>query len=286
MGVAEEIGHDHNGKPIYRYDEENHKFTNEIWDDTEIIRNELDDPSNPSNKNVFVVDIKNIKNNVFVPRYYWNKRIEKLRKIAEKQNLKFVQIKELIDKSIIKDFSGHGSPAGKFKGKGLIPYVRVADIVNWGIYKNPTSLIPEYVYKQIKGNGIDLQEKDILFVRRGSYRIGSVAMVSRFDLEVLLTREIHVFRVAKEDNEYEIDPFYLLYLFSHELTQKQLYNKVMIDTTLPNIGRRWEELYLPISKDSMERAKIKQKIKEAFMKKWEGQEKINSLVSEFGTLTT
>jgi type I restriction enzyme M protein len=286
MGVAEKIGHDHNGKPLFRYDEKGHGFTNELWDDTETIRNELDNPPDPKNKNVFIVDISEIKNDVFVPRYYWKRRIEELKKEAKSQNLELIPVKELINEGIIKDFSGHGSPAGKYKGRGDVPYVRVADIVNWEIYKNPTSLIPKHIYSSLKGKGRDLHEKDVLFVRRGSYRIGSVAMISKFDTEILLTREIHVFRVIRDDNKYGIDPFYLLYLFSHELTQKQLYNKVLIDTTLPNIGRRWEELYLPISKDEPERDKISKKIKEAFESKWNAIDKINSLKKEFGNLTT
>ena len=187
---------------------------------------------------------------------------------------------------VIKDFSGHGSPSAKFKGEGDIPYVRVADIVNWDIYKNPTSGVPEHVYKAIKANGVNLEERDVLFVRRGSYRIGSVAMVSKQDTKVLLTREIHVFRVTDEHNKYDIDAFYLLYLFSHKLTQEQLENKIMIDTTLPNIGRRWEELYLPVAKDPKERQKIREKIKQALTKKWEGQEKLAQLQKEFGNLTT
>lgn len=286
MAVAEEIGHDHNGKPLYRYDKVKNEFTDKIWDDTEVIREELHDPASKDNKNVFTVEAKNIKNDVYVPRYYWNKRIEELRREAENQGSEFVQVKDLIKKGIIADFPGHGSPAGKFKGKGTIPYVRVADIVNWSIYRNPTSLIPEHVYQEKKANGVDLQEKDVLFVRRGSYRIGSVALVSRFDTKVLLTREIHVFRVLKEDNPYGIDAFYLLYLFSHELTQKQLGNKVMIDTTLPNIARRWEELYLPVAKDKKEREKIKEKIRGAFVKKWEAQQEIAAIADEFGNLTT
>ncbi len=286
MAMSEEIGHDHNGKPVYRYNKEKHEFTDEIWDDTKIIREELNNPTSKKNKNVFVVDIKDIKNHVYVPRYYWNRRIEELREEAEKQDLKFIQVKDLIDEEIIKDFPGHGSPAGKYKGKGKIPYVRVADIVNWSIYRNRTSLIPEHVYHAIKANGVDLQEKDVLFVRRGSYRIGSVALVSKLDIKVLLTREIHIFRVLKDNNKYDIDAFYLLYLFSHELTQKQIYNKVMIDTTLPNIGRRWEELYLPVAQNLREREKIKQKIKSAFTKKWEAQQEIVALVEEFGQLTT
>jgi len=286
MAVSEEIGHDHNGKPVYRYNKEKHEFTDEIWDDTKIIREELNNPTNKKNKNVFVVDKKDIKNNVYVPRYYWNRRIEELREEAEKQDLQFVRVKDLIEEGIIKDFSGHGSPAGKYKGKGEVPYIRVADIVNWSIYRNQTSLVPGHVYHAIKAKGVDLQEKDVLFVRRGSYRIGSVALISPLDIEVLLTREIHIFRVLKESNQYDIDAYYLLYLLSHELTQKQLYNKVMIDTTLPNIGRRWEELYLPVAQSSKEREKIKRKIKSAFTKKWEAQQEIATLVKEFGHLTT
>jgi type I restriction enzyme M protein len=286
MGVAEQIGHDHNGKPIYRYDEDKKEFTNELWDDTKIIREELKDPGSKDNKNVFLVDIDEIRNDVYVPRYYWNRRIEKLKKQAQASNLDFVQIKDLIDEGIIEDFPGHGSPASREKGRGKIPYVRVADIVNWELYKNPTSLVSESVYKDIKANGVNIEEKDVLFVRRGSYRIGSVAMVSPYDTNVLLTREIHIFRVKDEDNKYGIDAFYLLYLFSHELTQKQLYNKVMIDTTLPNIGRRWEELYLPVAKEQSERKKIKEKIRHAFMKKWEAQKEISLIKEEFGDLTT
>ena len=66
-------------------------------------------------------------------------------------------------------------------------------------------------------------------------------------------------------------------MFSHEFTQKQLFNKVMIDTTLPNIGNRWQELNLPIAKDPKEREKIKKRIKEVFDKRWEAEEKIKAL---------
>jgi type I restriction enzyme M protein len=286
MAVAEQVGHDHTGRLMYRFDYENQQFTDEIWDDTEIIRKELKDPSNRNNQNVFVIDIGDIKNDVFVPRYYWKKRIKKIEKAGEKLNLEFVPVSKLIDKEIIRHFPGHGSPPARFKGRGEIPYVRVADIINWEIYKNPTALIPEKVYSSIKRNGVNLQERDVLFVRRGSYRIGSVAMVSPFDKKVLLTREISVFRVLNEDNEWDINPYYLIYLFSNGLTQQQLYNKIFIDTTLPNIGDRWQDLLLPISKDKKERARITSLVKNAFDQKWNAQNLINDLSGEFGKLTT
>jgi len=285
MAVAEEIGHDANGKQIFRYDEENKRFTDDLWDDTIIIRNELKDPSNPKNRNTFVVSIDDIKNNVFVPRYYWKRRTEELKKTAEKMGLELVRVSELMKKGIIIQFDGHGSPPAKYKGKGDIPYVRVADIVNWEAYRNPTALIPESIYLEKKGNGVDLKERDVLLVRRGSYRIGSVALVSPFDKKILLTKEIAIFRVVKEHNEYDLTPYYLIYLFSHELTQKQLYSLTFIDTTLPNLGRRWSELYLPIAKDKKQRQLVSDKIKSVFDKKFKALAEIQEL-KEYGHLTT
>lgn len=286
MGVAEEIGHDHNGQDIYRYDSRTREFTSNIWDDTAIIRKELNDPGNPKNTNTFLVNKKEIKDGIYVPRYYWNNRMREIEQEAEGSNMHLVELGELVKKGIVKSFAGHGSPEARYKGRGDVPYIRVKDIVNWSIFKNPTSSIPNEEYIRVKGKKPKLEEKDVLFITRGSYRIGSVAILSKYDLDVLLTREIRVFRVTKEDNEYGINAFYLLYLLSHSITQKQLYNKILIDTTLPNIGNRWREIKLPIAKVQEEREKIKCKIWSAIFKKWEAQGEIEDIMCEFGQLTT
>ena len=285
MAVCEEIGHDHNGQLIYRFNEQNNQ-TDEIWNDSIPVMKELDNPSDPNNKYVFTISPKDLKGSVFVPRYYWKRRLMDVEKEAKEQGFNLVTVRTLMKEGIIESYSGHGSPKGKFKGRGEVPYVRVADIVNWAIYKNPTSLIPESEYERVKNNGFDLKAKDILFVRRGSYRIGSVAMVAEFDTRVLLTKEIQTFRIVKEDNEYGVDAFYLLYLFSHAITQKQLYSKILIDTTLPNIGDRWKELKLPIAKDRAQVDSIKKRLKEAFIQKWKGQGEIESLAKQYGRFTT
>jgi type I restriction enzyme M protein len=131
-----------------------------------------------------------------------------------------------------------------------------------------------------------LYEKDLLFVRRGSYRIGSVALVSPYDTEVLLTREILVMRVINEMNKYDITPYYLIYLFSHYLVQQQMYNKILMETTLPNISNRWLELRLPVHNDNNIRNHINKKIKSVFDKKWDAQKTILEIKQELGNLTT
>ncbi len=286
MAVAEQIGHDHTGRLMYRYNEKEGNFTKDIWDDTEIIRKEIENITIES-KFTFRVSKTNIKNEVYVPRYYWKKKEEEIRHIAEQTNLSLVSIGDLINNKVIESFSGHGSPPSEYKGVGEIPYIRVADIINWDVYKNPTALIPEQLYLKIKGkNGISLKKEDILFVRRGSYRIGSVAMISEFDTKVLLTNEITIFRVIKEQNKYNINPYYLMFAISHNITQKQLYNKIFIDTTLPNIGDRYKELLIPIFKDNNKTIEISNKIKETFRKKWEALKFLSDLKNEFGNITT
>ena len=268
FGVAEEMGHNHQGKPIYRYDENSSTFTDEIWDDTQIISKEFKNPNNPKNKYVFTVKKENINNSIYVPRYYWDKKIKTIQEDANKKGLELVSVNTLLEEGIIKKFKGHGSPPSEFKGRGEVFYVRAGDVVDWDIYKNPTSAVPYDVYISSKGKGVDLKPKDIVFVKEGSYRVGDVAILSELDTDILLNHHSLVFRVVNENNKYGIDAFYLLYLFSHDLTKKQLYNKVLIDTTLPNIGDRWTELLLPVIKDKNEREKIKTQIKNAFEKKW------------------
>ena len=286
MAVAEEIGHNHQGKEIYRWDYKNNKVNkDELWDDVPLILNEI--KKNKFEKYCFKVEYSICnKKNVFVPRYYWQNKLKEIEELANEENLELISIKQLMKEHIIKAFDGHGSPPAEYKGMGEIPYIRVKDIVNWEIYKDPTAKIPEDIYLKKKGVNKNLQEKDIVFVRRGSYRIGSVSMVSPYDTEVLLTREILVLRIIDKNNKYGLTPEYLLYLLSHKFVSIQSKNKVLIETTLPNIADRWKELRLPISKNKKERERISNKIQFVVENKWKAIECIDKLREELGDLTT
>jgi len=286
MAVAEEMGHNHQGKEIYRWDYKSKSINRkELWDDIPLILEEF--KQNKFKKYCFKTKYKECsQKDIFVPRYYWENKVEVIEQLAKKDNLELILINKLIKEGIINYFDGHGSPPAEYKGMGEYPYIRVKDIVNWEIYKDPTAKIPEDIYKQKKSIKKNLKEKDIVYVRRGSYRIGSVAMVSPYDIDVLLTREILVLRIANEKNKYNLTPYYLLYLLSHKLTSMQAFNKILIETTLPNIGDRWKELKLPISKDETERKRISEKIKSIFESKWEAIKSIEEMKEELGELTT
>lgn len=163
---------------------------------------------------------------------------------------------------------------------------RVKDIVNWQIYTDPTALIPQSEFDRLYRQSKALHPKDILYVRRGSYRIGSVAMVSPYDIDVILTREILVLRLEKSDNPYGITPEYLLYALSHNIVQEQAVNKVFIDTTLPNIAERWKELLIPVLLDETKMNEIKQKAENVIQQHWSAAEAIHEFKDKYGVYNT
>jgi len=262
------IGHNHLGETDYVYDINTNTFDlSKINDDTKLITKAI------KNKRI----MKIIKNNYKVLDDNQLKTLDEFEEIERMiKYIKFSDIKKedvlvarnyfeeklntenkvslntLIDENIIKFFDGHGSPRGYLKGMGTYPYIRVKDIVNLEVYINPLDLIPDFEYERLYSEKKKLKEKDIVFVRRGSYRIGDVGILYKKDLNSIFTRELLILRVIDEKNKYHITAHNLLYLLDSEDVRKQLKNKIMLDTTLPNIADRWKKLYLPLySKEIM-----------------------------------
>ena len=277
MATPDEMGHDHNGKEIYR------PGTSELWDDLAIVFDELDRPDCPENRFTFSVPWDKFDANVLVPKYY--------RGVLDAVNMPDgrigVELGNLVDAGIIGAWDGHGSPHSVVKGRGDIPYIRVADIKNWELYRNPVSGgVPLEEFERLTKNKTLPLEGDIIFVRRGSYRIGTVAMASPRDNQVLLTRELLTLRVLDADNDYGITPFYLLALLSSPMVQSQVPFKVFVDTTLPNIGDRWRSLVLPIHEDAREVEEISDITETVMRRKWNAQNQIDDLRAKLRNLIT
>ena len=274
MANPEEMGHDHTGRTIYRIG------TDEVWDDLAVVLEELEDPTSPNNKHTFTVSWSDVTENVLVPSYYQRLLIPPRIPSGHWD----IRLQDMIDEEMIEHWDGHGSPASEDKGRGNIPYIRVKDIVNWELYRNPLDGVTEDVYESLTRNKRTLDEGDIVFVRRGSYRIGTVAMASKRDRKLLLTRELLTIRLVKNTGEWS--PFYLLYLLSTSFVQKQMKQLTFMDTTLPNIGGRWRELILAPHKDQSEVQRIESIVKKSIQDKWRAQERIESLRDDVGGLTT
>ena len=276
MACPREMGHNHQGKPIYR------DGTTEVWDDMPSVLKELDSPTADSNEFVFAVPWSDIKvAGHLIPHYFSYRR----RPRRAPRGRRWVLLGDLVDDGAIQAHDGHGSPTSAEKGQGDIPYIRVADVVNWELYRNPTSGVTEAVYKRLTRGQRAVEPYDVIFVRRGSYRIGTVAMASARDKEVLLTRELLTLRVA-ENNQHGISPYYLLAMLSTGHVQAQIESLVFVDTTLPNIGERWRELRLPIHKSVSELDALDKRVKSIVAKKWQAQNEIEAVRKTLGTVVT
>ena len=275
MAEAVQMGHDHQGKVMLR------PGTTEVWDDLAVILQELSDPAANDNSLVFSVPWKEVLGaGNLVPRYFADRK-----PIAPPRGRRWVRLGDLVQDGSIQAWDGHGSPEAEVKGEGDIPYIRVSDIVNWELYRNPTTGIPEETYDQLTKNGRPVEPHDVIFVRRGSYRIGTVAMASPRDRRVCLTRELLTLRVSAK-NEHEITPFYLLALLSSQAVQDQMRRLTFIDTTLPNIGGRWRELRLPVHRDLNAMRKMEATVRRSVRQKWAAQQQIEELRNEIGGIVT
>lgn len=276
MATPDEMGHDHNGNEIYRHG------TSELWDDLAVVLDELDHPDSPENRFTFSVPWDKFDTNILVPRYYPGI----LDKVDMPDGRIGVELGNLVDAGVIGAWDGHGSPRSSVKGQGDIPYIRVNDIVNWELYRNPVSGVTLEEYERLTKNKTLSREGDVIFVRRGSYRIGTVAMASPRDNRVLLTRELLTLRILDSDNDYGITPFYLLALLSSPTVQKQVPFQVFMDTTMPNMGARWRNLVLPIHEDMREVERISGIIETAMRRKWDAQNQIDGLRTTLGNIIT
>lgn len=275
MAEAEQIGHDHLGREVRI------PGTEEVWDDFPMIQQELDHPDDVNNEFVFTVQWSDVEQaGHLIPRYFAAGR----RPPILPRGRRWVSLGSLVDDGSVTAWDGHGSPSSEEKGEGDIPYIRASDIVNWELYRNPNTGISEQAYKRITRGRRNVRSEDIVFVRRGSYRIGTVAMASPRDEEILLMRELLTLRVNK--NDHGITPHYLLALLSSDVVQKQVRRLTFIDTTLPNIGTRWRELLLPVHRDEKEVSKLSNMVRGAIRQKWKAQKRIDAIREELGEIVT
>ena len=275
MAEAFQMGHDHQGKVM------RHPDTNEVWNDLIPILEELDRPSGEGNKFVFPVNWSDIEHaGHLVPRYFTPHELGRA-----PRGRRWIALGKLVEDGTIKAMDGHGSPSSAEKGAGNIPYIRVSDIVNWELYRNPTTGVTKETYRRFTKNKHTPQDGDVLFVRRGSYRIGTVAMASKRDSKVVLTRELLTLRVTP-NNEHRITPYYLLALLSSGQVQDQIRKLTFIDTTLPNIGDRWRELQLPVHTNISAMHRMGNTVKKAIELKWSAQKNIEELRDKMGRIVT
>jgi len=271
MAIATKIGHDKNGKPLYKTDKIgkpvlNNKGEKIIDDDIpEIIENYKKynkDHKLTYSKYGFIIEKKDLISNILIPHYYNPETQAMLKKIEEGKEYKLILIKDLIDNNIIEIKKGNEIGSNVY-GLGDIPFIRTTDLINWELQIDPLQCVPEEVYDLYKKRQ-DLKEGDILFVNEGTYFIGRVSMLTDLDVKVII--QSHIKRIRVVDKE-KIDPYLLFWALNKAVTRKQIDDKTFMQATLPSLGNRFNEIQIPIPIDEQERQNISEKIKSLINKK-------------------
>ncbi len=143
-------------------------------------------------------------------------------------------------------------------GTGVIPFVRTSDITNWEIKANPKQSVSENIYKEYAKRQ-EIDAGDILFVRDGTYLIGTVAMVTKGDIPLLY--QSHIVRIRVEKSA-PISNRVLLAALTSDLVQRQLQARRFTSDIIDTVGDRYLDVVLPITKDSETRHDIDARVKE------------------------
>jgi type I restriction enzyme M protein len=213
----------------------------------------------------YPVLVSDLNGNILCPRYYDRSVIEHLKTLSNTHHLRTVR--ELTDEGLLSFATGH--EVGKLAyGTGEVPFIRTSDISNWEIKSDPKHCVSDAIYQSLKRRQ-DVREGDILFVRDGTYLIGSCGFVSKYDTKIIY--QSHIFKIRCLDWD-GMSPYLLLAALSCDPVMKQIKAKRFTLDIIDTIGNRIFELVLPVPKDKLVRRRIEDVVRKSIEDRIEARE--------------
>jgi type I restriction enzyme M protein len=230
------------GMPRYRTDPKTGVRTNEIDNELiEAVDAYLEGKSSPGEETIPVEDA--FEKKVLVPTYYDERYNQPIEDVLAKLKVEGISLGSLVDDGVISVRGGHGSP-GNDQRQGHIPYVKVSDIRGLRINVNPTNLVTEGVARRFwHGSTSGLKAWDLVTPNRASSNIGEFAILLPGEEEIVVTKEVFVFRVDNKDDVW--DPFYLLWALSLSAVRDQWRRIALMQTNREDCGDRYREIIVP-----------------------------------------
>lgn len=152
-------------------------------------------------------------------------------------------------------------------GTGSIPFVRTSDISNWEIKTIPKQGVSREIY-DLYAHSQDVREGDILFVRDGTYLIGTNCFVTSIESDMLFQSHILKFRISDKT---KVHPEILFLALNSPFVQAQVRSFQFTADIIDTIGRRYKEIRLPILRDENETARLRLKVREALTDRVRGR---------------
>lgn len=253
MADAKWCGHDSRGNPTNRKMADG---TTVHLDDTVEITKRFNGPRRRAHDHLgFELRPNQITDRILVPKYYDPEVRARLDFLESTHDL--VQLGELVRRGIIEATTG--VEVGKMAyGTGPVPFVRTSDISNWEIKLDPKHGVSQEIYEQLKGKA-NARPKDILVVRDGTYLIGTSAMVSSEDRDLLFQSHIVRLRVMQPGI---VDPYLLFACLNSPIVKRQVRTKQFTQDIIDTLGNRLMELFVPIPKAAADRRALHERTRE------------------------
>lgn len=199
----------------------------------------------------FLLGSDDIRNDIFVPRYYDPAIAERLEDLAATHDL--LSLQEMASAGWLEFSHGKYVPKALY-GTGDVPYVRTSDIANWELKGSPKHGIDEAVYLDVAPEQ-DVRAGDILYVHEGTYLIGTPCLVTRFDTRILYQHHLAKLRVCDEA------PFSAPLLLAGLLTPivlAQVRARQFTADVIDSIVGRLPEIVVPLPRDPAIRQELEE----------------------------
>lgn len=193
--------------------------------------------------------LSQIKDNIFIPKYYDPEIEADLEAMAATHDL--LVFGDLARARVLEVRTGH--EVGKLAyGTGPVPFIRTSDLANWEIKLDPKQGISEELWAMYAPRQ-DVREGDILMVRDGTYLIGTCSMLTKHDVRIVYQSHLYKIRVRQPSR---LSPHLLLAVLNSPIVRRQIRAKQFTQDIIDTLGQRITELVLPVPKDPSTRDAI------------------------------
>lgn len=214
-----------------------------------------------------------IKDRIYLPKYYDPEIKDELRLLGK--TCSCVSIGELVESGVLE--LSTGDEIGKMAyGTGNIAFIRTSDFSNWEIKHDPKQGVSEEIYDQY-AESQDVQEGDIFLVRDGTYLVGSSCIVTANDSKILYCGGLYKIRTLKPSY---VSSWLLLGLFNSYIVKRQIRTKQFTRDVIDTIGKRLNEVLIPIPKSEAIRDKVSDYIKDVVISRIDARKSISVLAQE------
>lgn len=196
----------------------------------------------PNRRTGFVLRSSDLLDDVLVPHFYDPRISERLAELAATHDL--VSIADLISRGWLEMRQGKYISKMHY-GTGIYPYVRTSDIANWEIRSDPKHGMGEEVFQHYRRQ-LDVRDGDVLLVHEGTYLIGAVALITKYDTAILYQHHLAKLRLTQLAG---LSPPLLIALLSAPVVQLQIRAKQLTADVIDSIVGRLPDVVLPIPKN-------------------------------------